>query len=186
MTYEEVLNMVGGDYGKLIDLLYGVAELTEENETINNIVDKLDKIDNEYLVEKFRNENADIIRKPIYFVEVGVLLNKNDGEFDSYQIRGFHEEFGFYDENRCAYFKLEDAIRYGEEYVKDGVNGTYAVIQECKIDTDDLSDRALLDILNSAYYEDIPNPSEDCVIEFMYKKDDGSICSTYRDDAHNN
>lgn len=180
MTYEEVLNMVGGDYGKLVDLLYGVAELTEEKESVNTIIDKLDRIDDEYIADKFRQEHKGHI--PLYFVEVGVLLTKDDEEYDSYQINGFHEEFGFYDENRCAYFNLEDAIKYGEEYVKDGVNGTYAILQEDEIDLDDLTDRALLDILNSACYDDIPNPSEECVIDFMYKKDDGSI---YYDDAHN-
>ena len=175
-TYEEVLNMVGGDYEKLVDLLYGVAELTEEKESVNTIVDKLDRIDDEYLVEKFRSENAGLTRKPLYFVEVGVLLNKDAEEFESYQINGFHKEFGFYDENRCAFFDLKEAIKYGEEYVKDGVCGTYAILQEDEINIDDLSDRALLDILNSACYDDIPSPSKECVMGFIYKREDNTIC----------
>lgn len=179
-TYEEVLNMVGGDYEKLVDLLYGVAELTEEKERVNTIVDKLDRIDDEYITDKFRQEHNGHI--PLYFVEVGVLLTEDCEEYDSYQINGFHEEFGFYDENRCAYFKLEDAKKYGEKYVKDGVNGTYAVVHYTVINTDRLTDRNIVEITNSACYDDIPNPSEDCVIEFMYKKDDGSIY--YYDDAH--
>ena len=181
MTYEDILNMVGGDYGKLTDLLYSVAELTEENKAINNIVDKLDRIDDDYLVEKFRSENADLIRKPLYFVEVGVLISKDDEEFESYQISGFHEEFGFYDENRCAFFDLQEAIKYGEQYVEEGVIGTYAILQEEDIDLDDLSDRALLDILNSACYDDIPNPSEEFAMGFIYKREDNTICY---DDAY--
>ena len=176
-TYEEVLNMVGGDYEKLVDLLYGVAELTEEKESVNTIVDKLDRIDDEYLVEKFRSENAGLARKPLYFVEVGVLLNKENKEFDNYQINGFYDDkWGFYDENRLAFFDLKEAIKYGEEYVKDGVRGTYAILQEDEIDIDDLSDRALLDILNNACYDDIPSPSKECVMGFIYKREDNTIC----------
>ena len=183
MTYEEILNMVGGDYGKLVDLLYGVGELTETNECINRVVDKLDRLDDEYLVEKFRTEHINQHHIPLYFVEVGVLLTEEDEDYDSYQINGFHEEYGFYDENRCAYFDFKRAKEYADRYVADGVIGTYAIIHYTRVNVDYLSDNSIREILNSACYDDIPNPNVDDLIAFQSKVEDGSCYGWYYDET---
>ena len=53
------------------------------------------------------------MKKQLYFVEVGVLLNPNDKEFDYYHINGFYDdEFGFYDENRLTYLNYDEAKEY--------------------------------------------------------------------------
>ena len=182
MTYEEILNMVGGDYGNLVDLLYSVAKLTgESGVTINRIVDALDEIDDEYIADKFRAGQKGHI--PLYFVEVGVLLTEENEEYDSYQINGFHEEYGFYDENRCAYFDFKRAKEYADKYVADGVIGTYAVIHYTVINTDHLSDRDVIEIINSACYDDIPNPTLDALISFQSKVEDGSCYGWYYDET---
>lgn len=184
MTYEEILNMVGGDYGNLVDLLYGVAKLTgESGATINRIVDALDEIDNEYLVEKFRTEHINQHHIPLYFVEVGVLLTEKDEVYDSYQINGFHEEYGFFDENRCAYFDFKRAKEYADNYVANGVIGTYAIIHYTRVNIDSLSDNNLIEILNSACYDDIPNPNTDNLISFQSKVKDGSCYGWYYDET---
>lgn len=63
-------------------------------------------------------------------VEVGVLLPPEDEEFGFYSVNNPELPFGFYDENQYAV--REDCFdrerRYVEEYVLNGVDGTYGVI----------------------------------------------------------
>ena len=62
-------------------------------------------------------------------LDVGVLLTKNDEEFDFYSCVYDHK-YGYYDENQIAYKEcdLAEAIKYAREYVTDGVDMTYAVV----------------------------------------------------------
>lgn len=62
----------------------------------------------------------------IYVVEVGVLLTKEDEEYDSYCV--YDKQFGYYDEGLTGYLKYEDAKKTALEYCKNGVIGTYAII----------------------------------------------------------
>lgn len=62
-------------------------------------------------------------------LDVGVLLTKDNEEFDFYS-SVYDHEYGYYDENQIAY-KGEDlieAIKYARQYVNAGVDMTYAVI----------------------------------------------------------
>lgn len=62
-------------------------------------------------------------------LDVGVLLTKDNEEFDFYS-SVYDHEYGYYDENQIAYKgeDLVEAIKYAREYVNDGVDMTYAVI----------------------------------------------------------
>jgi hypothetical protein len=102
------------------------------------------------------------MEQELYFVEVGVLLDPNDKEFEWYNIKGFFEgELGFYDEDRCAYKTYKEAKEYADKYIDEGVDKTYAIIHSYSVDVEDE------DIDNL----DIDNPEMDCVLYFAYKRD---------------
>ena len=62
-------------------------------------------------------------------LDVGVLLTKDNEEFDYYS-QVYDHEYGYYDEYQRAYKEkdLAKAIKYAREYVAEGVDMTYAVI----------------------------------------------------------
>ena len=64
-------------------------------------------------------------------LDVGVLLNNDNEDFTAYNTV-YDEKYGYYDENQIAYKKdeLELAIKFARDYVKKGVNMTYAVITD--------------------------------------------------------
>lgn len=78
-------------------------------------------------------------------LDVGVLLTKDDEEFDGYS-QVYDHKYGYYDEYQRAYKEkdLAKAIKYAREYVADGVDMTYAVITNqgqinyTKFDEDDI------------------------------------------------
>ena len=65
-------------------------------------------------------------------IEVGVLVPPEDAEFGHYACNNPELPFGFYDENQYAVQGdcFERERRYVEEYVLNGVEGTYGVISE--------------------------------------------------------
>lgn len=62
-------------------------------------------------------------------LDVGVLLTKDDEEFECYS-QVYDHKYGYYDEDQIPYKEkdLKKAIEYAREYVADGVDMTYAVI----------------------------------------------------------
>ena len=67
--------------------------------------------------------------RDIYQVEVGVLLDRNDEEFFSYN-NAFDKQWGYYDENIWFTTSLKLAKSSALKYVKDGVPNTYAIISK--------------------------------------------------------
>ena len=67
--------------------------------------------------------------KKVYQVEVGVLLNKDDEEFWSYN-NAFDKQWGYYDENIWFTTSKQLAKKSALQYVKNGVQNTYAIISE--------------------------------------------------------
>ena len=65
----------------------------------------------------------------VILLDVGVLLTKDNEEFD-YYASVYDHEYGYYDEDQTAYKEsdLAKAIRDAKLYVVDGVDMTYAVI----------------------------------------------------------
>jgi len=111
----------------------------------------------------------------IYELEVGVHLNKNNEEYESYAISGTTPttELGYYNENNLSYLEYAKAKEYADEYVKRGVNNTYAFITSDIYNLDDID---IESVENNAYFEhdiNIPNISE--WLYYTYKDENGNI-----------
>lgn len=65
-------------------------------------------------------------------IEVGVLLDSSDEEFDAYSINNPNLPYGFYDENQYVEKEacLEKARKEVISYVENGVEGTYGIISQ--------------------------------------------------------
>lgn len=109
------------------------------------------------------------MKQHLYFVEVGVLLTKDDTEFDCYTISNFYnDKFGFFDENRLTFLTEAQALKYANDYVNNGVEYTYAFIHDSieNIDEDDLRE-----IVEACYCEySLENPHKKDIIYFIYKE----------------
>lgn len=74
-------------------------------------------------------------KKQLYMAEVGILLTKDDKEFNSYNIV-FDKKYGYYNENICFFDNLNDAKEYVLNYVDEGVIRTYGVVSNAgELDT---------------------------------------------------
>ena len=98
------------------------------------------------------------MKKTIYQVEVGVLLEKDDPEYECYKT-AFGNTYSYYNENIWFCESLEEAKQSALDYVNAGVERTYAVISKIS----DFEDQEYK-ILNGTicYKED----EEDCSEEF--------------------
>ena len=62
-----------------------------------------------------------------YLVEAGVLLNKGDAEFESYNTV-YDSKYGYYDEDQYYMQDESTACSNAREYVGAGVDNTYAIV----------------------------------------------------------
>ena len=110
------------------------------------------------------------MKKTLYFVNVGILLEHTNKEYDYYKINGFHDTaFGFYDENTLTFLTLKDAKDYADCYIEIGVEKTYAIIYSFVCDVDN---NALEEITQHAYCEySLEPPQLDTTVYFAYKND---------------
>ena len=69
----------------------------------------------------------------VYLLEVGVLLDEDDEEYEFYS-QAYDKAHGFYDEGQNYYVSLSKAIRSAKEYVEEGVENTYAIVSETELD----------------------------------------------------
>ena len=69
----------------------------------------------------------------VYLVEVGVLIDNSDPEYEAYS-RVYDKAHGFYDEDQSYVKTLDDAISYAKDYVIKGAKNTYAVVSESALD----------------------------------------------------
>jgi len=119
--------------------------------------------------------------KEIFRLDAGILLDKNDPEFECYN-NVYTKEFGFYDEWQSLYLDYGEAKKDADDYIKDGVNKTYAVISsDGEYDIEHLfgggeeyTEGEKYSILNETYYCTKISYSEDCIDYFAYK-DNGEI-----------
>lgn len=70
-----------------------------------------------------------------YLLDEGVLITRENPEFDSY-CNAYDKKYGYFDEAQCYIEKEEDAIRYAKEYAKNGVENTYAVVSKVILPAD--------------------------------------------------
>lgn len=65
----------------------------------------------------------------IYQYEVGVLLDKDDEEYEDY-CDVWDKKYGYYNEDWGIELNLEQAKKYIQDYVQNGVDRTYGIISE--------------------------------------------------------
>ena len=65
--------------------------------------------------------------KTLYRAEVGVLLTRNDPEFESYN-HVYTGDYGFYDVDVSVFASFEEAKAWGDSYINSGADMTYTVI----------------------------------------------------------
>ncbi len=63
----------------------------------------------------------------VFLIDEGILLEKNDEQFSSYN-NVYDKEYGYYDENQFYVSSKDDAIRLAKEYVNKGVEKTYVIV----------------------------------------------------------
>lgn len=68
-----------------------------------------------------------------FLLDVGILLTENDEEFESYNTV-YDKKYGYYDEGQCYIATEDEAIKQAKQYVKDGVEHTYAVVSNTTLD----------------------------------------------------
>lgn len=113
------------------------------------------------------------MKKELFILEVGVLLQPDNEEFDCYNITGFYENvYGFYDENVCVFLDYDKAKKYAGFYVKEGVDNTYAYIRN---ETYNLDEEDLKNIEDSLSYDIDYNFTEKDVIYFIRKENNNII-----------
>lgn len=69
----------------------------------------------------------------VYLLELGVLLDKNDEDYEFYS-RAYDNAHGFFDEGQGYYVDLKKAVEEATAYVKGGVEKTYAIVSETELD----------------------------------------------------
>lgn len=102
----------------------------------------------------------------IYKVEVGVLLDKDNSEYNDYN-DFYDRRNSYYEENSVLFLDYNRAVEYAKDYVKNGVNGTYSIISKIKYDSEEIYGKKATDtemnyvmndinyILGGGFVEDI-------------------------------
>ena len=75
--------------------------------------------------------------KYVYLVECGVLMNKDEKEYEFYS-GVYDKKHGFYDELQFLTTNKDFAIKEINDYVKSGVVNTYGILTKQVIEEDEL------------------------------------------------
>ena len=82
--------------------------------------------------------------KKVFLVDVGVLLEKGHHEYTCYD-GVYDQKNAYFDENQYYKETLESAIAEARDYVKNGVERTYAVISEAFLPADENVEEAAVE-----------------------------------------
>ena len=94
----------------------------------------------------------------IYMVEVGIELPKDDIQYDNYRVDLNGKSWqSLFDENVCAFDNEKEAVDFVNQYVDQGVKGTYGFIWEIE---HELQDHELDDFKNN------------CLLDVFYERND--------------
>ena len=104
----------------------------------------------------------------VYLCDTGILLSPEDPEFKIYA-NVYDKKHGFYDEDMTCFPDIKKAITYAKEYVKNGVDNTYAVVSE----QDNTSGETLADFIEKFDVDEFDYDIENVV--FSARKTDGKI-----------
>ena len=75
------------------------------------------------------------MRMDAYLIDIGVLLEEDDEDFDSYNCV-YDQKYGYYDEGQYYLKNKEKAIKDAKKYVEDGVDYTYAIVSKTTLPDD--------------------------------------------------
>ena len=114
------------------------------------------------------------MKKQIYMVEVGVLLEETDKDFDYYRCLDNipeYSHFSFYDENLLFFTDKEEAIEYAKDYIFNGVKRTYGYVVEYGIyNIDEQQEKEIEEYRSCDDFEWLHPKSKNDIIFFDYKK----------------
>lgn len=124
-------------------------------------------------------------------LECGVLLKEDDPEFKDYSVAYDHKH-GYYDETYLNGLEedFESLKEGGLDYVKDGVNGTYAILTKIDVQgtkEDDFIQHAIKEIEEQAFIDesidflDGEQFKASNIIWSAYKNDNGEIIENFVD-----
>lgn len=71
----------------------------------------------------------------VYLLETGVLLDKNSRDGSGYSAV-YDKEYGYFDEWQVYMSDYNKAVKEASDYVRDGVDNTYAIISETELNGD--------------------------------------------------
>ena len=116
------------------------------------------------------------MHKNFYEVEVGIHLTEEDEEFEPYSIDNVTNttNFAYYDEDQVAFFEYKKALDFANNYVKNGVENTYAFIY---LDEYNFSNEQIKSVKEFGTFDTnniiIPPISE--WLYYIYKNENGKI-----------
>jgi hypothetical protein len=90
-------------------------------------------------------------------VEVGVELKQDHKEYEHYEVKVNGVKRSLYDENVIAFLQEDKAFDFINEYVEEGVEGTYGVLWEIEREIEDYE---MEELVNINYLEDEYLPRE--------------------------
>lgn len=114
----------------------------------------------------------------VYQIEVGILLEKDDPEYECYN-KVWDYKHGYYNEDWGFYKKIEEAKRYITNYVKDGCKNTYGIISKISV-----SNEAYNICEEDTVWVDMDYNLEN-VIYNVYKNDKGEITENFIENKKN-
>lgn len=118
----------------------------------------------------------------LYQVEVGVLLNESDEEYESYNV-AYDEKDGYYNENLWFCKTYEEAKESALEYVENGVEKTYAIISNInEVDEQEYDINEYGNIIDKETGYDFDSEFVDYSLESVvksYKKENGKIVEDF-------
>lgn len=125
--------------------------------------------------EKLKEDNI-LATNKIYQYEVGILLDKDNPEYDSYSMV-YDGQHGFYNEDWGVELNLDEAKKYVQNYVNEGKPNTYGIISEIEVSDEELAD-IQKNIEDNGYFETSDYEADysvDNIIYSLYKSDDKII-----------
>lgn len=73
--------------------------------------------------------------RKVLFVEIGILLQKDNEAFSSYN-QVYDKKYGYYDEDQFFVKTIQEGKEYINDYIKNGVINTYGIISLIEISKD--------------------------------------------------
>ena len=102
----------------------------------------------------------------IYNVELGVIKEPPDDQWELFRINGFFDDVGFELKYTRTYFDKQSAVEIAEKYIEEGVEKSYALLYDYDADLDD---DEIDDILENQIYEFSCDFKIEDITDLIYK-----------------